>query len=111
VCSPISTACCANATPQNLTGTVSFAPGLAGDCACMPSEIAFTYNPATTRWEGTVNTCGGGACEGVSTLYLECDGATWRYMGDAPIVADCDPFFLEFQRTLGAGAYTMSFTE
>lgn len=86
----ISTSCCGNLLPEDLTVTIT------NGGACNGSYTA-TYNPSFTRWEysGALGTCPGG---GSPNITITCDTGTWNIVvgvgGQAPDSITCDPINL-----------------
>jgi len=125
------TSCCPGVSiPNTLTFTIT---AKTGNCSCLPDSGTATYNPSTTQWDLPAYTCGGGLCEGSDTFHLGCgpvpdpiiEGSPitytsrWLYGKNTPSNAafdtqssslTCSPFSVTFNRTVGGGSYTITFT-
>jgi hypothetical protein len=115
-CPPgITTTCCPDdPVPQTLNWTIT---GKTGTCSCAPTSGTVTYDAINEMWSSVDFSCLIGDCEENASNSLKCVSGTWRYdsgvptgSGLAPTSVTCNPLSIVFDKTIGGGSYTITFT-
>lgn len=112
----VETTCCEELIPTTLNWQITAITGL---CSCIVTTSGtVTYNVGSGQWEGITFTCPLLECEENAEYQISCVGSTWYYgiLGAgagglaATSVACSPPFQAIFNKTVGGGSYTITFT-